>query len=1075
MGNKKRKMKNLLSRLFNVYLVRPLVIFIFILAFNYTNAQIKADPQDSLVLLQFHQELLNEGWPEVWNTDLNVINWGGVWLDAATGKVQSISIRGDRFSPPFETDDLPSAIGILKSLNSLTDLGLGLLGIKSLPKEIGDLQNIESLALGYNQLSNLPPEINQLTNLKYLLINDNRFTDLPDLSGLTNLENISLTSNRTLTKVPQSIFSLQSLTELRIGYTSITEIPEDIALLTNLRVIDADAALLSSLPNGLTTLPSLIDLEVSYNKLTELPANIGNLRELRDLDISGNQLTALPASMSQLTKLVQIRFTRNNFSEFPPVLAGLPNLRYIFGERNQMQGRIPAAVFNISGLRLYLEDNELSGELLIQPGKVPDRLYIKNNRFTLKSIIDHYPYFQGITNNKYLQFHPQKKIGTFRTLYLNAGDDLELSVDNYDPVDGAEFIWYKKPSITSLDAFQVSTDEALILSDFDTASDGGVYYCTVSHSALPSITLESEPIRVIGEDKPPIIQLSDLTFRSSDTPDIIAGTSDDFTPLEELDFDWPDATDHINLQAMPGNPWNNGRRLQVIDPTWTGTDMLTVTVRDENGNTAIDSASITVLPNENELPHIDIPDIYLNIIDDIEIPCTPGTSGCSAFYPFVSMTYLKHFVSDDLTPSDELSYRILEADPISGMVSDKVFLSFNDRPDGMTLDATIIANQDTTVTVTLEVTDEEGGVQQAQITFIDNATSPNMPPQISNIPEQVISKGTTHFPALDLNLYVSDDYLENELLEWIAAPFPDMQVEMSNSIALVRPTYVDSSYSNTVTYIVHERTNYLRINSREVNYAIAEDLQISGKISDTEGRPIEGVDIAGFDDIVTTEADGSYLAEVPYDWSGTVTPYLNEYVFDPIEIAIENVKTDFDTMDFTGSYTGMYTISGSILDEASEPLAGVILTGAPENVITDVNGFYQIKVEPGWSGEIKPDISNYSFDPMTYSYDRVNSDVSEMNFKAFVITAISVGADTRLMTVHPNPTDGPVNITLNEKVTNALLRITNIHGKVVKEIEIDSNQALIYQADIQLLPGLYYIRLISNQQVLGKVKIVVIE
>ena len=98
----------------------------------------------------------------------------------------------------------PLVTGVDLSFNELT----------TLPKEIGNLKNLEWLFLGNNQLTTLPPEIWKLTNLRMLALRGNKLTNLlPKIGRLKNLKRLNLYYNQ-LTTLPPEIGKLKNLKDL---------------------------------------------------------------------------------------------------------------------------------------------------------------------------------------------------------------------------------------------------------------------------------------------------------------------------------------------------------------------------------------------------------------------------------------------------------------------------------------------------------------------------------------------------------------------------------------------------------------------------------------------------------------------------------------------------------------------------------------------------------------------------------------------------------------------------------------------------------------------------------------------
>jgi hypothetical protein len=84
-----------------------------------------------------------------------------------------------------------------------------------------------------------------------------------------------------------------------------------------------------------------------------------------------------------------------------------------------------------------------------------------------------------------------------------------------------------------------------------------------------------------------------------------------------------------------------------------------------------------------------------------------------------------------------------------------------------------------------------------------------------------------------------------------------------------------------------------------------------------------------------------------------------------------------------------FTISGST------GLPGVVMTGLPNNPITDQNGRYSVRVPSGWKGRVTPLKEGYVFDPPVRTYDAVRADYTDENYGASVMTFTisgSVGA-----------------------------------------------------------------------------------
>ena len=90
--------------------------------------------------------------------------------------------------------------------------------IKSLPKEIGNLKNLNELNLNENKLTSIPKEIGLLKNLKKLSFEYNNLTSIPKEIGLCkNLKDLDLSGNN-LTSLPKEIEDLPKLSKLNLRF-----------------------------------------------------------------------------------------------------------------------------------------------------------------------------------------------------------------------------------------------------------------------------------------------------------------------------------------------------------------------------------------------------------------------------------------------------------------------------------------------------------------------------------------------------------------------------------------------------------------------------------------------------------------------------------------------------------------------------------------------------------------------------------------------------------------------------------------------------------------------------------------
>jgi photosystem II stability/assembly factor-like uncharacterized protein len=179
-----------------------------------------------------------------------------------------------------------------------------------------------------------------------------------------------------------------------------------------------------------------------------------------------------------------------------------------------------------------------------------------------------------------------------------------------------------------------------------------------------------------------------------------------------------------------------------------------------------------------------------------------------------------------------------------------------------------------------------------------------------------------------------------------------------------------------------------------VNEFLKPDLTISGTIKTQGGAAISGVNIYGLPHAPKTDSYGFYCDNVPYGWSGTITPFKAGYTFrvsagDPSPSrTYQSITQDQLSQNFVGS-TINYTISGTVTFYGS-PLAGVTMNGLPGNPVTNAAGYYSAAVPHGWSGTVTPALLDYIFDPPSRTYASITSDFVNQYYTA---TFVGVGTD----------------------------------------------------------------------------------
>ena len=219
---------------------------------------------------------------------------------------------------------------------------------------------------------------------------------------------------------------------------------------------------------------------------------------------------------------------------------------------------------------------------------------------------------------------------------------------------------------------------------------------------------------------------------------------------------------------------------------------------------------------------------------------------------------------------------------------------------------------------------------------------------------------------------------------------------------------------------------------------VGKETTISGKVTDEEGNPVEGVPVTvtinGEPTTVTTDENGTYTVPFTPTEAGpqevTVTIDDDTYKADPVDDSFTADKqTATIKVDDVDSEIDVPTnITGTVTDSEGNPVADtpvtVTIDGKPTTVNTDKDGKFNVPYTPTEAGEHELEVSidddTYEADPVEDTFDTAKHDAT--------ITVDSVkdpklGLETEV-TGTLTDSEGkpiantPVTVTVNGKATN---------------------------------------------------------
>ncbi len=228
----------------------------------------------------------------------------------------------------FNQNIAPRNKSTRKSPISRADTGYGKLcnGLKSLPKEIGNLKRLQTLFIANSTIEELPEE----------------------LSLLEELTDVEIYNCPRMSKFPMSITRIPRLTALNIANNTQWD-SEDVY-------------------NGIDALGNNICkdylqlLYCNYSQLKQLPLSLGNIKRIGLMDFSYNQLEGVLPVYGDNINPVQIMFDGNQITRIPRNFCGYNDIESFSANNNKLT-KFPN-IFSHKGLQIKgvsFADNQIDG------------------------------------------------------------------------------------------------------------------------------------------------------------------------------------------------------------------------------------------------------------------------------------------------------------------------------------------------------------------------------------------------------------------------------------------------------------------------------------------------------------------------------------------------------------------------------------------------------------------------------------------------------------------------------------------------------------------------------------------
>lgn len=218
------------------------------------------------------------------------------------------------------------------------------------------------------------PDINKLTGLTYLELNYNAFQGaMPTLSGLAKLQHAFLDDNQFST-IPGDFFDgLSSILEIWLdnnplnvstGGWSIPGVLQNATTLTSLNMNNVSAT--GAIPSFLGTMTSLTTFRAAYNNfLGGIPGSF-KTSNIQYLWLNNQAMNGSIDVVGGMTSLQQLWLQGNSFiGTVPDGLASAAGLTSLRINSNNLVGRLPSGLSSLPLKELLMNNNHLTGELLV--------------------------------------------------------------------------------------------------------------------------------------------------------------------------------------------------------------------------------------------------------------------------------------------------------------------------------------------------------------------------------------------------------------------------------------------------------------------------------------------------------------------------------------------------------------------------------------------------------------------------------------------------------------------------------------------------------------------------------------
>ena len=305
-----------------------------------------------------------------------------------------------------------------------------------------------------------PPGENKKRVLVISLGSNNLTGTLPDIfHTIDKVAHVDLDRNNLTGTIPRSVRFLKRLQYFYVNFNQMTgAVPGEFGQLPDLRVLDLAGNNFTSVEPGLGQSKTLSILSLSSNQLHWLPEELGNLPKSLSLQCGNNRLLYVPRELGRLNEL---RLQNNQLLDLPDFNDGTPLER-----------------LNVFGNNLKFDDIE------------------RNLRAVKTTMAFNYDY------------DPQDSVRIY------ADRERKKVILSTEPLGGSRktYTWYLNNRVIS-----GATDSIHVIPDI-TVAGKGIYYCRITNTPTPQLTLYSHRIPVNEIPEPFLVRVYQDSLRHKALP-----------------------------------------------------------------------------------------------------------------------------------------------------------------------------------------------------------------------------------------------------------------------------------------------------------------------------------------------------------------------------------------------------------------------------------------------------------------------------------------------------------------------------------------------------------------------------